>query len=397
MLDKTNLDCAGFIADANRMADDDAPPEVLGIVEKKVFIKSSVSLENLDIIRKKGGLVNFLGDVMGGIGGGVKDILKTLSGSTTTRTDQVKLDTQKTMQKIAQVSEKGLLLPLLFKQIDAIGYIDDRCAHGKDDTRKTRPIQTDDKIAEPSVCWLNNHLTFSEHTGHGLFRAIAGIVQLLDGTLNENEVTTSRIGRKVTSIMGLVMVLIVAFSTVGAGGLALFIMPLIGLIHLYRWWTASSKNPDDILRNKETLVIFNILKTGTLETESLDTSLGELLIDSINKACQSELLSMELFARMLSTLITTLKGVVGAEEVSVKRKFTQPTRTQGTAKYETPVHDARRDLMKRQLTNLNMPIESFYYALTLVKSTYVKRMGDDVRKYHDNKDAFMVEYAKRKK
>jgi len=42
-------------------------------------------------------------------------------------------------------------------------------------------------------------------------------------------------------------------------------------------------------------------------------------------------------------------------------------------------------------------LESFYYALTLVKSTYDKQLGGDLKEYNDNKDAFMTKLAKRKK
>jgi len=55
------------------------------------------------------------------------------------------------------------------------------------------------------------------------------------------------------------------------------------------------------------------------------------------------------------------------------------------------------DKIKSLLVNLNIPNQSFAYALTVVKSTYVKQSGKDLRDYYNDKDKFMEEYKKRKK
>jgi len=372
-----------FMEDASRMADD-APAEVLGIVEKKVLIKSSVSLENLSVIRKQGGIVNFLGDVMRGTADGLIGMLKAMSGTATTKTEQAKLDKQKTMKQIADVTEKGLLLPLLFKQIDAIGYMAEK---------STDVITPDARIQSPEVRWLNNRLNWSEHTVHGLFSLLTAISHFVTGTFNEKGLSKkSRLGRLVVnagSIVALVFVLLTVFSTLGLAT-GVVVGSLIGLVHLYRWWTSHSKTPADILRNKETLVIFNILKDGVLETDKLDQSMGDLFIESIVRASKSDWQLLRVCAGVLSVFL-------GAEDVEPYKLFTHPRRLTAPLGYTRPTNDPLHDQMKQKLANLNMPIESFYYALTLVKSTYVKKMGEDVKKYHADKDAFLLEYAKRKK
>ena len=383
MLNIDPLDGARFVADANRMADD-APAEVLSIFEKKVFIKSSVSLENLSIIRKKGGLVNCLGDILRGTADGLIGMLKAISGTTTTKTEQAKLDKQKTMKQIAEVSEKGLLLPLLFKQIDAIGYVGKTSADSK--------ITPDERIEDKGVCWLNNKLTLLQSGTNGLLGLLTGTSQIMTGTFNEKDMAKSRTGRLLInagSIVALVAVLIAVFTTLGLPA-RVVVSSLIGLVHLYRWWTSVSKTPEDILRNKETLIIFNMLKAGVLETDRLDRSMGDLIIESIKRASKLDWKILRLCAGVLSV-------VLGTKDDGPYKIFTNPERSTKTLGYTRPTHDPRHDQMKQKLTNLNMPIESFYYALTLVKSTYVKKMGDDVKKYHADKDAFMVEYAKRKK
>ena len=53
--------------------------------------------------------------------------------------------------------------------------------------------------------------------------------------------------------------------------------------------------------------------------------------------------------------------------------------------------------MKSRLTNLNIPFTSFYYALSVVQSTYVKETGDMLTQYYNNKDKFMEDYKKKQK
>ena len=50
--------------------------------------------------------------------------------------------------------------------------------------------------------------------------------------------------------------------------------------------------------------------------------------------------------------------------------------------------------INNKLTNLNIPLRSFAYALTVVKTTYVKETGILLQKYYDNKDKFMEEQKK---
>jgi hypothetical protein len=53
--------------------------------------------------------------------------------------------------------------------------------------------------------------------------------------------------------------------------------------------------------------------------------------------------------------------------------------------------------MLEKITNLNIPIKSFSYAMTKVKTTYVKKTGEDLRLYKKNKDEFLEKRKKEKK
>jgi hypothetical protein len=53
--------------------------------------------------------------------------------------------------------------------------------------------------------------------------------------------------------------------------------------------------------------------------------------------------------------------------------------------------------MQEKLTNFNIPFKSFSYAMSVVKSTYVKENVDNLRLYKNNKDEFMEKRKKEKK
>jgi len=51
---------------------------------------------------------------------------------------------------------------------------------------------------------------------------------------------------------------------------------------------------------------------------------------------------------------------------------------------------------KKQLVNLNIPLSSFYHALSIIQSTYNKETGPLLTKYYENRDLFMEDWKKRK-
>ena len=48
--------------------------------------------------------------------------------------------------------------------------------------------------------------------------------------------------------------------------------------------------------------------------------------------------------------------------------------------------------VKKKLTNFNIPIQSFYYAMSVVKSTYTAKSGEMLRAYNEDKTKFAVTY-----
>jgi hypothetical protein len=77
------------------------------------------------------------------------------------------------------------------------------------------------------------------------------------------------------------------------------------------------------------------------------------------------------------------------------------TTTTSTADYTNIQFNTEKTIvrqdMQEKLTNFNIPFKSFSYAMTVVKSTYVKENVDNLRLYKNNKDEFMEKRKKEKK
>ena len=84
--------------------------------------------------------------------------------------------------------------------------------------------------------------------------------------------------------------------------------------------------------------------------------------------------------------------------MTVGTQMTGSTQLQGTISNVTVNTEkyAVKQEMQEKITNLNIQIKSFAYALTKVTTTYVKKTGEDLRLYKKNKDAFMEKWKKEK-
>jgi len=63
-------------------------------------------------------------------------------------------------------------------------------------------------------------------------------------------------------------------------------------------------------------------------------------------------------------------------------------------KYSIGNNVITRDI-KNKLVNLNIPMQSFYFALNIVKSTYNKETGPLLLEYFEDRDKFMESQKKR--
>jgi hypothetical protein len=201
---------------------------------------------------------------------------------------------------------------------------------------------------------------------------------------------------------------------VNLGGISLVaygaVVTIVNIIHSY---SIGGKPPpaEDIINNVVNEALYVLLtEKGYLECTYFEQDpLGILateIINSVSKTCY-----------IFNSALANEQSATAAEEKEAKEKFkTLPPSDMVTVEdYLRTVREASPDVAlgveiipytrtdvvssvdKSKLVNLNIPMQSLYYALNIVKSTYNSETGDLLTQYYENKDAFMESYAKRKK
>lgn len=369
---KTFIDYANKIG-ANIKSD------VKNIVHKNIFIKSSVSIENLDIIIKKGGIFNLLKNTLLGTASLLKGFVGGEKGAAIERTKEQ----MKKANKLIEASNKQLLLPLLFKKIEAFGFLirqphklaqnAQQIAENKQEEKK---IIDDSKLQDhTSVKWLTADYKFSTTAANRFREAL----HFASGTSEGYRITSS--------IIGILLMLFVIFNGVVS---AILYTALIAFINLYHLFTSTANKTEDVLTSEATISLFNTIKNGSIEVNTFEDDIFQAFIDEEQKMKSNSYIVCRKFMDFLSLTYQPIDNIVFTNTPS-------KIKIDNLKKEKDISDDATRNSMKNKLINLNVPLQSFYYALTLVKSTYVKQLGNDVKKYNEDKDAFMIEYAKRKK
>jgi SpoVK/Ycf46/Vps4 family AAA+-type ATPase len=81
---------------------------------------------------------------------------------------------------------------------------------------------------------------------------------------------------------------------------------------------------------------------------------------------------------------------------SIKSKNkTQPSNSKPIRRYSETIKEDPE--IKKKLVNLNIPLSSFYYAQTVVQSTYDSTTAKDLVAYNQNRDEFMKKYYEKKR
>ena len=135
-------------------------------------------------------------------------------------------------------------------------------------------------------------------------------------------------------------------------------------------------NKDNYFNSITLAIILNVITDiRYTETNSFDKSANQIFSEAITDAI-SKLSVM--------TVGIQMTGTTGKKEIDVAdvKKYTEPF--------------LEKQEMQEKITNLNIPTKSFSYALTKVKTTYVKKTGEDLRLYKKNKDEFLEKRKKEK-
>ena len=412
------------------------------IINKRIYVKTTIDLAKFIEQKRSGLLIGFWG--------GLKSFTKKWKDyfMNKTESDKENDEAQERAQMLVELKNKGQYLPLIFKEIEAIGFLTDNTKTVKDDDDiddKKHKIEWIEIASSKSLLdifsWIRE--TFNSMTlglvggvGKALEFVTLGavgsgaIVKILDyifGSQLMGSIITilstgvGKIGQLWSAITGYfgsaavvaevsvegavegaAQVAAATAQTWGAYGmlvlqrLNLFITIIYTAIEIKDFVLIKDVDAGRILNSLFLKAIFTMVTdTRSITVSSLENTSASILF--INSLKQDFFISAGFFIDMLKKIpfsedfFTKIKGVLVEN-----RKFKKETpKAYDIISYKNTATEPKD--IKRRLTNLNIPFSAFSYALTTVQSTYVKETGEMLTQYYNNKDKFMEEYKKKTK
>jgi len=332
-----------------------AAGELGPIAGKTVFVKTVFRYEELVKQRKHG----VISDIWNSVDFGWEDWF----------TGKKKTPEQKAKEIIQEIKSKNQLLPLIFNNIQSIGTLTNNADNKITDDDllfkepknlklKWQPIQLDNGFWNRNFGQLASTLLGIRSKKGGLWNNVTGVI---------------------TAIIAGAM----------AGGLtgALVAVAIITVANTINWLT---QNPDvkdeDVILYMISQALFTILTDiRYIECQNFTEPGGA------NVAILYEIAER---AKQISEVWSNSQ--IGTTTVPSKN----PSQTSASESNEVELYTAaaktvlNKDI-KNKLVNLNIPMQSFYYAMNIVKSTYNKETGPLLTQYYENRDLFMENYKKR--
>jgi hypothetical protein len=368
------------------------------IAEKRIFVKTQYDLNELKI-QHKSGFLNFMYYEGGSFSKGIYDyMLKT--------PEQRNADQKSTQMQMAEnLKKKNQFLSVIFKRVTAVGFlmtgdqpevIDDNDILSK--TNKPRQEEMSEK-KNVVINWieLNEKSVLYEKFKGYIAPLVIGMGKYFEGpnaAINvpdqlppmgpELPPSGGPIGFLIT-IMNLAMSSI-SKATKGVSNLITNSWATAGMIAYaaydsYQFYTAENVDNPQITNNFLLSVILNIITENRyITTNKFDDKPALIFSEFLkNKIEQTSGILQTITQKMASS--SSLKGETTDYPIVLYNK----------ANIVEPPD------IKDKLTNLNIPFRAFAYALTTVKSTYVKETGELLKDYYDNKDKFMEKWKKKQK
>jgi AAA+ superfamily predicted ATPase len=373
------------------------------IRSKELYIKTTFNFKNVEKLRKNGQLISLFGYIKKAASG-VINIAKTAEKKEAAQQEE-------NLKLINLYNEKDKLLPLLFKEITAIGFMGNWAT-----------ISSPDKIIDDSLSAQNIIWTKVE----GCIGILKMFVTLIKGFF-----ATS--GAFFVNLTNRLIALSAAYNLLGGSGGGIIIgefaagvlkAPVamldaiapgwgttiasgifgIGLLcNIYNWYTSDPTNieSEEIINSIFVNMFFELVTLkGYSEVDSFNSKnpleiLNETIIDLIHSQKNwFPSLSNAFQPHVNRTDSMTDKPNIVANVIPYSVVGT--TYIINAPIYLMPVSENIIPNIKNSLTNLNIPVQAFYYALHHVNSTYNKQLVDDLNKYNRNKDEFLEELKKRK-
>jgi len=375
------------------------------IAEKRIFVKTQYDLNELKI-QHKSGFLNFMYYESSSYVKPYYDyMLKTQ--------EQRNADKKSTQMQMAEnLKKKNQFLAVIFKRVTAVGFLmtNEQPAVVDDNDILSSKKPREEEMSERKnvvINWieLNEKSSLYEYFKGYIVPLVIGVGKYLEGpnaALNlpdqlppmgpelpppmgpELPPSGGPIGLLIT-LMNLAMSGI-STATKGVSNLITNSWATAGMIAYaaydsYQFYTAENVDNTQITNNFLLSVILNIItEIRYITTKKFDNKPALIFSEFLkNKIEQTSGILQKITQTMASS--SSLKGKTTDYPIVLYNK----------------ANIAEPPDIKDKLTNLNIPFRAFAYALTTVKSTYVKETGELLKDYYDNKDKFMEKWKKKQK
>ena len=369
------------------------------IAEKRIFVKTQYDLNELKI-QHKSGFLNFMYYESTSY---VKPFYEYMIKSQEQRNADKK-STQ--MQMVENLKRKNQFLALIFKRVTAVGFLTTTEGQKKvvDDndilSKTNKPGQEEmSETKNVVINWieLNEKSSLYKNFQGYIVPLVIGVGKYFEGSNVIEKVKDLRpfFGPETKPLTGPLWLLntIMDLTLYGVKYVGKRVSNLItnswatvamiayGAYDSYQFYTAENVDNTQITNNFLLSVILNIITENRyITTKNFDDDPASI------------------FSEFLKKKIEQTSGIL--------RKITQTMASSSSLKGETTDYPivlynkaniAEPSDIKDKLTNLNIPFRAFAYALTTVKSTYVKETGELLKDYYDNKDKFMEKWKKKQR
>ncbi len=378
------------------------PNVVKKIINKKIYIKTKIDLDKF-IEQKRNSLLLGLWTTFSTWTNDAKNYFMNKTP------EQINAEKQTLSAKmINDLKIKNQYLPLIFKEISAFGFAEDKPDILNNANNANYTVKDDDDLDKQQITvrWI----TISESQIFGPMTSV--ITNLISSVTPDADTTVAGVGA-VSTLVGLgayvwsgitnTKFTAVLANLLGSsldwvfvsGQLAIFSQAyLLGysISEVYNIYNQDEVKPEYILKSYLLTSIFStITDIRYIEVNSLNnTTASQLFLKNIKTDFIKVTDQMNILTKGLSTVINSSRNLLFENKAIGDQTAPYPIML-----YENAIPEPKD--MKSRLTNLNIPFTSFYYALSVVQSTYVKETGDMLTQYYNNKDKFMEDYKKKQK
>jgi len=389
------------------------------MIDKEIFLETKFDLKELKVIVRTGGFVDLFNVTYNGFKY-LSDSFKGLWESGAKALEKEKADSF--LQNLNNIKEKKQYVARLFKEIYAIGFLIDtegmtrslgEVELTREELGKKGTIE-DSNIKSASIMWAKcDKLGNIIKTQYKAFLTICQVPAVNAFIISS------------TAVSAVLSALWTGLSASSYTFSAYFILQLLMQI---RESLSGEVVAEDIIDN----IFFSQLYTlifdvGFLNVETFESNPIQLLVESIEENYKNSYNWLMRFIpgargrqsiagddKIIKSKINTLNNPLSmylfvSDEILAQGWLSNEGLGQdenGNPVKFTDVYtvinyndnpDTRSDI-KNKLKNINIPLSSFYYALSVVKSTYNPETGKMLKEYYADKAKFMKDYeAKLKK